>query len=224
MNQGNQNRPIARIDYLSSAGMVGERCYHYDYEEFLHRVKEDNYYGTPMEITVFRDEHGKTIPLDFMMELDPLPQGFHIEEYREESIMGRIQQITVDELRKMHDKEGLILQGCGGDLQEWLDGINEMFTEEGLLLNGTHFPKVYVFSYEELTNLLFPFTEDVDLNIGRLSIWRLKTHQAFGGTWLSDYVENNLGGFVHESNDPIQAEPAPTPQKNKIKHRDEMER
>ena len=82
MNQGNQNRPIARIDYLSSAGMVGERCYHYDYEEFLHRVKEDNYYGTPMEITVFRDEHGKTIPLDFMMELDPLPQGFHIEEYR----------------------------------------------------------------------------------------------------------------------------------------------
>ena len=224
MNQGNQNRPIARIDYLSSAGMVGERCYHYDYEEFLHRVKEDNYYGTPMEITVFRDEHGKTIPLDFMMELDPLPQGFHIEEYREESTMGRIQQITVDELRKMHDKEGLILQGCGGDLQEWLDGINEMFTEEGLLLNGTRFPKVYVFSYGELTNLLFPFTEDVDLNIGRLSIWRLKTHQAFGGTWLSDYVENNLGGFVHESNDPIQAEPAPTPQKNKIKHRDEMER
>ena len=219
-----QKRPIAQIDYLSSAGMVGERCYHYDYDEFLHRVKEDNYYGTPMEITVFRDEHGKTIPLDFMMELDPLPQGFHIEEYREESIMGSIQQITTDELRKMHDKEGLILQGCGGDLQEWLDGINEMFTEEGLLLNGTHFPKVYVFSYEELTNLLFPFTEDVDLNIGRLSIWRLKTHQAFGGTWLSDYVENNLGGFVHESNDPIQAEPAPTPQKNKIKHRDEMER
>ena len=224
MNQGNQNRPIARIDYLSSAGMVGERCYHYDYKEFLHRVKEDNYYGTPMEITVFRDEHGKTIPLDFMMELDPLPQGFHIEEYREESIMGRIQQITVDELRKMHDKEGLILQGCGGDLQEWLDGINEMFTEEGLLLNGTRFPKVYVFSYGELTNLLFPFTEDVDLNIGRLSIWRLKTHQAFGGTWLSDYVENNLGGFVHENNDPIQAEPAPTPQKRQAKHKDEMER
>ena len=78
-----QKRPIARIDYLSSAGMVGERCYHYDYEEFLHRVKEDNYYGTPMEITVFRDEHGKTIPLDFMMELDPLPQGFYIEDYHQ---------------------------------------------------------------------------------------------------------------------------------------------
>ena len=46
--------------------------------------------------------------------------------------MGTIQQITVDDLRKMNDKEGLILQGCGGDLQEWLDGINEMFIKERL--------------------------------------------------------------------------------------------
>ena len=94
MNQGNQNRPIARIDYLSSAGMVGERCYHYDYEEFLSRVKEDNYYGTPMEITVFRDEHGKTIPLDFMMELDPLPQGFQIEDYEPKRNRKRSEDIV----------------------------------------------------------------------------------------------------------------------------------
>mgnify|MGYP002517619994 CR=1 FL=1 len=38
MKQIKLNRPIARIDYLSSAGMVGERCYHYDYEEFLNRA------------------------------------------------------------------------------------------------------------------------------------------------------------------------------------------
>jgi len=83
MNKRNQNRPIARIDYLSSAGMVGERYYYYEYTAFINRVKEDNYYGTPMEIIVFRDEHGKTIPLDFMMELDPLPQGFYIEDYHQ---------------------------------------------------------------------------------------------------------------------------------------------
>lgn len=224
MNKRNQNRPIARIDYLSTSGMIREQCYHYDYEKFLNRVKEDNYYGVPMEITVFRDEHGKTIPLDFVSKLDPLPQGFHIEEYKMETNMGTIQQITVDDLRKMNDKEGLILQGCGGDLREWLDGINEMFTEEGLLLNGTVFSEIYAFSYGELTNLLFPFTEDVNLNIGRLSIWRLKTHQVFGGTWLSDYVENTLGGFVHEDDPCMQAKTAPTPQKHKIKYKDEMER
>ena len=40
-----------------------------------------------------------------------------------------IENITTDELRKMSDKEALILQGCGGDLQEWIDGVNEMLTE-----------------------------------------------------------------------------------------------
>lgn len=31
-----------------------------------------------------------------------------------------IEKITAEELRRMKDKEGLVLQGCGGDLQEWL--------------------------------------------------------------------------------------------------------
>ena len=48
-----------------------------------------------------------------------------------------VNKITTDDLRRMGDKEGLILQGCGGDLQEWVDGINEMLTEEGILLEGT---------------------------------------------------------------------------------------
>lgn len=25
-----------------------------------------------------------------------------------------------------------------------------------------------------------------------------KTHNQFGGTWLSDYVDNKLGGFINE--------------------------
>ena len=46
-------------------------------------------------------------------------------------------QITTDELRRMTNQEGLILQGCGGDAQEWVDGINELLTQEGILLEGT---------------------------------------------------------------------------------------
>jgi hypothetical protein len=30
-------------------------------------------------------------------------------------------------------------------------------------------------------------------------MWRLQTHEQFGGTWLSDYVPNRLGGFVSEN-------------------------
>lgn len=40
--------------------------------------------------------------------------------------------------------------------------------------------------------MLFPF-EDVELDIGKLAMWRLQTHDTFGGTWLSDYIDNRLG-------------------------------
>ena len=45
-------------------------------------------------------------------------------------------EITIDELRRMKHKDGLILQGCGGDIQEWVDGINERLTQEDILLKG----------------------------------------------------------------------------------------
>ena len=68
-------------------------------------------------------------------------------------------QITTDELRRMTNQEGLILQGYGGDAQEWIDGINELLTQEGILLEGTKFKNVKSFRNEGLTNLLFPFSD-----------------------------------------------------------------
>ena len=50
-----------------------------------------------------------------------------------------VKNITTEELRHMKDSEGLILQGCGGSLDEWVDGINDMLTESGILLNATRF-------------------------------------------------------------------------------------
>ena len=108
-----------------------------------------------------------------------------------------INHIATEDLRRMEGKDGLILQGCGGDLQEWLDGINEMFTEAGILKNGAKFQDISAFEYDGLTCLLYPF-EGVDLEIGKLAMWRLQTHENFGGTWLSDFVPNRLGGFIGE--------------------------
>ncbi len=112
-----------------------------------------------------------------------------------------VKNITTEDLRKMKDKEGLILQGCGGDVQEWIDGINDMLTEENILKNGSKFNKVYTFKNGNLTNILYPF-EDVDLNMGKLAMWRIATHPQFNGTWLSDYVPNYLGGFIEEKQKP----------------------
>lgn len=114
-----------------------------------------------------------------------------------------IKKITTEDLRRMNDSDGLVLQGCGGDLKEWLDGINSLFTEEKLLLNGTKFENIYAFENESLTNLLFPFNDSAKLDMGRLAIWRLRSHEQFGGIWLSDYIPNCLGGFTEDDTENI---------------------
>lgn len=111
----------------------------------------------------------------------------------------KINQITLTDLRRMNGKEGLILQGCGGEIKEWMDGINKMLTDKRILLDNTKFENVSVFQNDGITCILYPF-EDVHLDIGKLAMWRLQTHSTFAGTCLSDYVDNRLGGFEPEQN------------------------
>lgn len=106
-----------------------------------------------------------------------------------------IKKITPAELRRMNETEGLILQGCGGDLDEWVTGISDILTQEGILLDGDTFKEVSVFEHDGCTNLLFSL-EKVKLDWGKLAMWRLKIHSSLGGTWLSDYVPNRLGDFI----------------------------
>lgn len=93
-----------------------------------------------------------------------------------------VKTISKDELRRMEGSEGLIIQGCGGSLDEWVDGINDMLTEDGILLDGTRFHDCSTFEHDGSTCLLFPFKDDVKLDVGRLAMWRLQTHGNFGGT------------------------------------------
>ena len=101
-----------------------------------------------------------------------------------------IKTVKTEELRRMNGKEGLVLQGCGGDPQEWLDGINGLLTDEGILKSGSKFENISVFQNGELTNILFPFEDGLEIDMGKLAMWRLHSHEQFGGTWLSDYVPN----------------------------------
>ena len=103
-----------------------------------------------------------------------------------------MKNITLDELKTMRNREGLIIQGCGGDPQEWIDGIQDILTTEEILLDGDTFKDVFCFENEGVTCLLFDF-RDTKLNVGKLAVWRLSTHGAFGGTWLSDYLDNRFG-------------------------------
>ncbi|MDD4546142.1 MAG: hypothetical protein PHR24_02450 [Oscillospiraceae bacterium] len=103
-----------------------------------------------------------------------------------------IKQLTLDALKKMTGREGLIIQGCGGDLQEWVDGINTALNEAGIFSDGNTFKDVFVFEHNGITNLLFDLNV-ADVNVSALAMWRLRAHSQFGGTWLSDYLTNQFG-------------------------------
>ena len=109
-----------------------------------------------------------------------------------------VKEVDAQALKAMHNEEGIIFQGCGGPVEEWIDGINEMLTDAGILKEGTRLEDVTKFEHEEVTNLLFKFGKDDKIDIGKFAMWRLQTHEQFGGTWLSDYVPNRLGGFYNE--------------------------
>ncbi len=101
-----------------------------------------------------------------------------------------IKNISLNELKEI-TSEALVLQGCGGEVNEWVDSINNMFKKVEILLNNSKFENVYVFKNDNLSCIAFDMS-DVELNIGKLAMWRIATHEQFGGTWLSDYLANNF--------------------------------
>ena len=107
----------------------------------------------------------------------------------------KITDIKAEELRLKSIDEGMVFQGCGGDTKEWVDGINKLLKDEKILLDGTQLKDCYRFENNGLTNLYFPFG-NAKPDMGKLAIWRLKAREVFGCMWLSDYVENYLGGFI----------------------------
>ena len=72
--------PVGRIEYLGSNGEVGETVEYTDAERFERDIKDENYYGTPMSVVVYRNADGSTIPYNFISECDPPLQGFSIED------------------------------------------------------------------------------------------------------------------------------------------------
>ena len=103
-----------------------------------------------------------------------------------------IKDITVEELRTMKDRAGIVFQGCGGDPQEWIDGVNAELKKDNILLEGTEFKDISRFEQNGRTCLLFEYGKDVKVDVGKLSIWRIKFAQ-LEGMWLGDYIDNKLG-------------------------------
>lgn len=109
-----------------------------------------------------------------------------------------VKDIKAEELRTMKGRAGIVFQGCGGDPQEWIDGVNEELKKDNILLEGTEFKDISRFEHEGRTCLLFEYGNDVKVDDGKLAIWRIKFSQ-LEGMWLGDFVDNRLGGFTEQS-------------------------
>ena len=73
-----ESKPIGRIDYLGTDGKVGESIEYTSPYQLEKDIKEENYYGVPMSIVLYKDKDGSTIPHGFIAQLDPPPKGFEI--------------------------------------------------------------------------------------------------------------------------------------------------
>ena len=76
----NEPKPVGRIEYLGTNGRPGEVIEYTDPERFMKKIEDETFYGVPLTVVLYRDEQGKTIPQDFLSELDPPSRGFRIED------------------------------------------------------------------------------------------------------------------------------------------------
>ena len=78
-----ESRPIGRIDYLAHNGYPAYSIEYTDVRRFVPDVLDENRYGVPMSIVVYRDKDGNCISTDFVSQLDPPPQSFEIVDYEQ---------------------------------------------------------------------------------------------------------------------------------------------
>ena len=100
-------------------------------------------------------------------------------------------------LREAYNSSYYTILGAGGDLQEWVDGYNQMLSEEGIgkpaawfSAKGAAVNKEFGLTGDEafkarLTILFFPLD---GLDIGKLAIFKLKMEDR----WFDDIIDDSL--------------------------------
>lgn len=103
-----------------------------------------------------------------------------------------IKKISLDEVKNLSEnKEFLVLQGTGGDLNDWVHGFEDIFVENNIVPKDFKFEEAYSFKNEKINNLMLSLNSK-DIDIAKLAILRLQLRQIYGAMWLSDYVDNYL--------------------------------
>lgn len=124
------------------------------------------------------------------LSLKPLEDYFKVS--------NKMKELSLEEVKDLRNDnyEYLVLQGCGGDLVDWIFGFTDILKDEGIVNDSFSFDKVYFFENGDITNLAFPL-DSKDIDMGKLAMFRLKIRNDFGAMWLSDYIDN---GYIKDIN------------------------
>lgn len=97
-------------------------------------------------------------------------------------------------------EEGLVLLGAGGDPMEWINGVANMWAEQGIAKSGN---PADLFSDAILlkttggrTDLVLPFKSGAPIDMGKLAMWRLSFGDA---SWISDFKDNYASQYGVEN-------------------------
>lgn len=106
----------------------------------------------------------------------------------------KVKEVDFSTFRKaVNDKEGVVMLGAGGDPEQWINGVVEMWNEEGIYDGHANdaFEEVYKLTTSGgRTDLALVFNPAAKLNISKMAMWRLR----FGDcSWISDYIVNYAG-------------------------------
>ena len=73
-----ESKPIGRIDYLHTDGRVRESIEYTSPYQLEKDIKEENQYGVPMSVVLYKQADGSVIPHDYVAECDPPLNGFSV--------------------------------------------------------------------------------------------------------------------------------------------------
>lgn len=115
-----------------------------------------------------------------------------------------MKQLKLEEVKKLKDKDYdfLVLQGCGGNLEDWINGITNMLKENGIVSDSFSFDEIYFFEKDGTTNIALALNNK-NIDIGKLAMFRLSIRDEFGAMWLSDYIDNYLKNINKKPKAPI---------------------
>lgn len=179
-------------------------------EKKVKKIKEMYPKGTRIKLNYMNDDYA--VPSGTLGTVDFVDDAGQIQmtwdngrtlalEYGVDSfevINKGIKQLTTSEVLELRNRnyEFLILQGCGGDLNEWINGFTDMLKEQGIVSKTFSFDEVYSFEVNNLTNMAFALNSK-DISMEKLALFRLMIRNDFGAMWLSDYIDN---GYIKDIN------------------------